>query len=324
VLLVLGTVLSKQNGMMLCLLFPLVLWLDRHPATAGWLFAKLAFGLTLVFGGMTLYYGGDVLWANLVLGLDNGINLPMFGVTVLDQAVKKFSPTFLLGGGLMLLAWRQPYLLRLPPRYNRFMGVSLLATLAFTLLSSLKFGATPSYFAEFNALVWIAGAQVLAAKRDRWQTSAWFPYILMLFCCLHILLNISGKQWGRSWRTKRTTAYQAEQQALRDWLLGQEDAPTSPSVLDLSSGLIYLYLPEYLLFPNPDIVHCCALPRGTYNYSTFWEGIENGMVRWVITDPNTSALHFMNRPLYGFKSLGVHQGYRIWRYQPGEVTREEH
>ncbi len=266
---------SKQNGILLpiFLLFYLII-LKKQPIQALWAFLMMVFASLML--GFLMVENVNMLLANVIQGVDNGISFSYFFSAIYDAGVKKFFPLF-VPGLYFVLVW----LLFPASSPRRFLGWLLAGSFAFATLTALKWGSIPSYYTDFVHLSLIALAVALAEWRAAGklnfspQTTLAMSLVILLFIPLHT----SGKEWGRVWKEGKEGSFE---QAEKIRQAVQKRGLQADEYLFTHDFLINIFLFRNCLFPQNDIVYCCAAPRGTYDYSSFAADIAADKVRFVI------------------------------------------
>ncbi len=141
------TVFAKQSGIYLfvLLLFFVVFYLNNRQ----WAVTAL---LTMALSFATLFAlccGGEVnvFVQNVVLGVSNGVDIRLFVERIVIEHFQKERFVNILG---LFIGFY--YLAKGANRASKFLGLAILSSFIFALLTSFKVGAAPNYFTEFITL----------------------------------------------------------------------------------------------------------------------------------------------------------------------------
>lgn len=296
---------TKQNGVLLPLfiLFYLV-FIQKNVKYSIWASALLLGFNALLW--LMLVDDPDIFLANIVKGVDNGISPVYFLSTIYDSAVKKFSPFFLIG---LYLAWTWAFYPVSPEK--KWLGWLLGSSFVFASVTALKWGSIPAYYADFVNLSLIGaaywGADFQQGKEKLFSgPQAIFASITLL---LVLALHTSGKEWGRVLE-EGNSEWVEHTIALRSYV--NQEGLQADEYIFTHDYLINLYFFRQCLFPQNDIVYCCAEPRATYDYSAFSQLIETGKIRYVIDWKGDNPRSFLGEGFDDFQQLSSIGPYMIW------------
>jgi hypothetical protein len=297
---------SKQNGLLLPVFWLFFLWGVEKRGKSGLLALLLMGGLFGLAWGIGVK-DGAVFWAHVVKGVDNGISLPYFLDTIWGDAVKKF---FLpMAGGLAFVGY---VLLQAKSSVEqKLLAWGLLATWGWAALTALKWGSIPSYFTDFVHLAVIAlslaGWQALQSGKLSWNRANALG--LVVGVAFFIPLHTSGKEWGRVLAEGRADPF-AQAEAVREAVAERGLQPAD--YLFTHDFLLNLYFFPHCLFPQNDIVYCCAAPRNTYDYQAFNELYLQGQPRYVIDWDQERPRIFLGKSFAAYRKLASVGRYGIW------------
>lgn len=281
-------IFAKQSAIYLplLLLFYLVCFLQNFRWTV---VALLTMGFT--FGLLFMLSGqGDThaFLQNTVQGVNNGISTSWFAKRIMIEHFQKERFLNILGlfTGIFFLAQGRNHALR-------FLGLSILVSFTFALVTSVKIGAAPNYFTEFIALTIIATMVFIAthAPPVRGSSSAektkeiWVcaPLFYLLLVAFTLPPRFAGK-----YVRKVVVVHELGQQgylanrAVADFLYREEHLLPDEQVFVTTHVHDYLnkFFYRNVVFPQKEIV--AANPPHSYDYISFTHATETGQVAYVI------------------------------------------
>ena len=279
-------IFAKQSAIYLpiLLLFYLVFFLQNFRwAMIALLTITATFGLLLVLSGQNDFH---TFFQNTVQGVNNGASLSWFVERIMVEHFQKERFINILGlfGGFHFLAKGKSHPLK-------FLGLALLGSFSFALITSIKIGAAPNYFTEFIVLTVIA-VVVLVATYDPWfraqpiRRGKWKGY-QPLFYLILIAFTLPPRFAGKFHKkvVKINNVGQSgylDDQAVAHYMY--EELHLQPDDQVFITTHVHNYLNKFLyknaIFPQKEIV--VANPPNTYDYSAFYRGVQDGTVDYVI------------------------------------------
>ncbi len=283
-------IFAKQSAVYLpvLLLFYLVFYLQNLRWSAiALLIMTLTFGFLLLIsapGGLSTFV------QNVVQGVNNGVSFSWFTKHVMIEHFQKERLVNIVGlfTGVFFFAKGGTHALR-------FLGLSLLGSFTFALITSVKVGAAPNYFTEFIVLTVIATMVFLTihnpfnsrspSGRTSAQTWVYVPFFYLLLVGFTLPPRLAGKYVKKIVEVNALgeRGYQANQEIV-DFLYQEKHlAPTeqvfvTTHVHDYLNKLLY----RNVIFPQKEIV--IANPPGVYDYSSFFQDVETGQVAYIIAN----------------------------------------
>jgi len=191
----------------------------------------------------------------------------------------------------------------------------LLSSLLFGLGTSLKWGSTPGYLLDFiYASLVVSGMWVGKIKREALLTSS-HHLLIAIILCLCIPLQTTGKAWGRIFN-EHQEAFVSEVEAVAQVVKKQGIDPGQ--YIFTHDFALNLFLFPASLFPQNDIVYCCAAPRATYDYHAFDELLAQQKLRYVIDFKGERPRGFLGQRFENFVKIDTIGNYAIWTsHAPG-------
>lgn len=305
------TIFAKQSGIVLP---PLILgYLVLFEKNRG----KAALGAALMFCAFAILFfllKGDsaaTFIANVYKGLKNGIDLDWFHRFIICKSYQRFGIAMAIGLSIGLIwVWFRP-----GTRQSRFLGWTLLVTFAFANVTGLKSGSTPSYFTEFVNITLISAPYFFREFLiKRLGAGALEFKILIFFLAMALLVsNLSDKNYFVPFHQQDKSLFEKAEQVKR-YVEEVRGLPHGAWMLT-DEPLLKLYFYEYALFPQYDIVHCCAFPLKIFDYAQFYKLVEEGKAPYLITRQDLQGLDFLGQSLGEYSFLEARAGFNIYVYK---------
>ena len=246
--------------------------------------------MTGSFGVLLLVSGGDDMHAflqNTVQGVNNGASVAWFAKRIMIEHFQKERFINILG-----LFTGIYYLARGKNDSLRFLGLCILGSFSFALLTSTKIGAAPNYFTEFIVLAVMAVIIFVTSHDSLFRNgqivrSSWASSYKPLFYLLLIVFTLPPRFAGKYLR-KVVEANDVKEQGYNDnravanYLYQEELLQSTDQVLATTHVQDYLnkFLYRNVIFPQKEIVK--ANPPGVYDYTTFQQDVQRGTVGYVV------------------------------------------
>lgn len=254
-----------------------------------------------------------LVYANVVRGVSNGIDLANFGYNIVDHYLRPF-------------VWLVVPALAISIRYilfeqgpRQFIGFATVGFFMFALATGLKAGAALNYFTEFTGLSCVLLADSLWQLRNTqsdWATVGRLGIVLGTVWVIPV--NAINFNWERTLaRSIDLTAYRQEQ-AVAQYVKNKLNECPGCLVYNTVSNGSYLnaFLFRNCAAPQQEIIAESAYPRRTFNYVDLDQAAQDGRIRFVTARdgdtkiPLDPPVHLANyRPI---KSLA---GYTIYQFE---------
>ena len=281
-------IFAKQSAIYLpvVLLFYLIFFLQK----LRWSMVALL-TMTATFGSLLVLSGQGDLHAflqNTVQGVNNGVSFSWFAEHIMVEHFQKERLLNILGlftGGFFLAAGRSHSL--------RFLGLSIVSSFTFALITSVKIGAAPNYFTEFITLTVMATVIFITAygptvsrpvpRTSMKPTTAYAPLFYLLLVIFTLPPRFAGKYVKKVAEANELgkQGYEANR-AVAEFLYQEERLLPTEQVFVTTHVHDYLnkFLYRNVIFPQKEIV--LANPPNAYDYSAFYRGVQDGTVDYVI------------------------------------------
>lgn len=300
-------VMSKQNGVLTMLVIGSYLLLVERKLVAALVygFAALSFAALILFAGDGTNWVG--FYQNAYLGLKNGVDYSYVYTIFISQFYYDFIPFYFLGGLMVNHAFKKQQ-----DTSYRFVAYSVAFSFLFAVITGLKIGSSNNYFTEFLVIA-VAGVPFLL--RDGFAQRRLFRLgkaniTVRRFAFIALFILTASKTMGFftsifiEKRIKDHAAAFRSQQDLycyfRDTLLLKEGAYVYVADKKFFDNIFF----RNGIFPSKDVVSQVYLSNpGTYDYSDFLKGMNNGLVKYVVTPREDDDMNRYGKELLPFIAL---------------------
>lgn len=263
----------------------------------------------------------SLVYANVVRGVSNGIDLANFRYNLVDHYLRPF-------------AWLVIPALAISIRYivfeqgaRQFLGLANLGLFLFAMATGLKWGSALNYFTEFTGLSCLLVADVVWQLRN--QHSDWANVGrlgLLLGVCWVVPVNAMNFNWGRTFGVPITLDHYRHEQAVAQYV--KNELKQCPDCLVYSTLYNSSYLNAFLfrncIVPQQDLIIGSAYPLRSFDYTDLDRAAQDGRIQFVISrDGETEAP--LSPPIYlakyhPIKSL---EGYTVYKFN-ATTDRQSH
>ena len=320
------TIFTKQSGIYIPIV--LVFFTLFYVKSIRW--ALLSILTMAVSFGVLLFLcsGGDlnVFWQNTVQGVNNGVSLNWFAERIMIEHFQKERWINILGLFLSLFFWAKG-----STPAQQFLGIATLASFTFALVTSVKIGAAPNYFTEFItltivlAIVFIVQHDSIFSDNQTIARKSYKPLVYLLLVIFTLPPRLAGKYVKKVGQMAHTGQQLYEDNhAIAEYLYQEESITAEDQVLVTTHVQDYLnkFLYRNVIFPQKEIV--VTNPLGTYDYSAFRKGIQDGSVEYVIASVAEDHVDIINSKVVidfsfigtdfsGFSAIEEVNGYVIFK-----------
>lgn len=299
------SILAKQSGVVALGTIGLYLLWQRRWKDLSAQVAIAAAVLGLAFGALCMRYGGHVLYQNIVTGLKNGFSTEIFRTVFLTRRYLTIIVFHVLGGVLAVRWMRGQDLVR------KALGLAIVTTFVFALVTGLKSGSRLNYFLENFVLLFVALALLSTVPPPRMRL---VPVLLLGYACLHFTLGVLRlRVVVRHIELQDGARQYAEAKALAGHLLS--DRQLQPGTYVFINGRDFLehFLVGYGVLDQKDIV---SYSRSLlYDYSDFISAMEDGRVRFLVSRPPVERLRYFGHTFTGFVPIEGPPGYHLYKHR---------
>lgn len=274
-------------------------------------------GLLLLFLGVNyviwIEEAGAVVWANVVKGISNGIDLANFKTNLIDHYLIPYSVLVILA---LLISYRH----WLGHDSNRrVLGVSLIGLFLFACATGLKQGAALNYFTEFTALAVLVVADAGWQWRQAQPTwPLWANLAFLLGGGLMVPVNAANFNWKRVLGKSSESSLYQQDQAVARYLADSLALAPSDQVYNTGHNTNFLntLLFQNCILPQQEIVRDAAYPRRTFDYTALDASVRFGQVRYIITPVSDKQLPLPSLRLTAYQPVKTVGGYVIYKADP--------
>ncbi|MDF9795311.1 hypothetical protein OKW21_000574 [Catalinimonas alkaloidigena] len=283
------TIYVKQSGIFLPVL--LVFFVLVYCQNIRWASISVATMLVSFTALLFLFTGGNLVpfFQNVVEGVNNGISLKWFVEKIVIEHFQKERFINIFGISLSIY-----WLVKGGSHQLKFLGLAMLGSFLFALITGVKVGAAPNYFTEFIALTVIA-TLIFLQKYDRLiyeekthHHDAPDNFKILFYLILvgmTLLPRLAGKVDTELIKAQPhilgKAGYQSNK-AIADFMYEEEKIQPEDQVFITTHVHDYLnkFLYRNAIFPQKEIVY--RNPEGVYDYNKFKQGLQNGDVKYII------------------------------------------
>lgn len=288
-LLTIFTIYVKQSGIFLPVL--LVFFVLVYCQNIRWAFISFATMFLSFTALLFLFTGGNFtpFFQNVIEGVNNGISLRWFAERIMIEHFQKERFVNIIGISLAIY-----WLIKGESHQLKFLGLAMLGSFLFAVITGVKIGAAPNYFTEFIALTVIA-TLVFLQKYDRLfyrektylqESPDNFKVLFYLVLVgMTLLPRLAGKIDTEIIKAQPhilgSKGYQ-KNKAIADYMYNEANIKPGEQVFITTHVHDYLnkFLYRNAIFPQKEIVY--RNPEGVYDYSEFRQGLQNGDVKYII------------------------------------------
>ena len=321
-------IIVKQTGIMVigitgfCLLF-----IDRK-FLAAVLYAVATFIFTVAICHLCIpNHELMALYQNAYLGLKNGVDLTFIAQMFGSPYFLDMVPCYVLGGIIVWLAMKSA------DKGFRAMAAGALLSFLFASITGLKIGSSNNYFIEFLLFVLICIPYLLQlpASEKIFFTFRKRPVSIRLFTMIAFIILISSKTMGlfsavfveRSFKND-TQEYNREI-GLRQYFNDSLHIAKGDYIFFTERRFTDNIFIEHAMMPTKDVtIQVYKADHNTFNYSPFIAGMNNGLIKYIVTTEKNDDINLDNQyiPFIKFDSsrfrlLGHRFGFCIYAYTPG-------
>jgi hypothetical protein len=295
-----GCILSKQNGLIVPVL--VTFWLLITKAGKQTLY-YIAFYIAITGTALLVYSSAyPYLFSNTVTALQNRIDLSWFYTDIFKRMMNSLwmLPLYIA----LILAVHN--LVRPATTTAKALAVVFIIQTLFSLGTSLKWGSTAGYFNESFLLAFIIIGQSSLTRK-----TIIFSLPLLLLFFIHTVTE--GYLFFLQNREKKKAVYEQQKQ-VRDYLQPKLQGHYVLNLAHPNSDFFKTLFYKEIAVPNMDIVDCCTLPDGTFNYSFLKDDLVNGNIRYILYNYDEKPPEIWGVSLEGFTKETAMNGYVIYRF----------
>lgn len=300
--------LTKQSGVFLLAATGLYLLFIHRNWNATFRFSLtvvLTCGLLFTLLVQNNFYA---FYQNTVLGLNNGISINWFNEVIVKTFFFKMYFFVACGLALALLTFIDFKNERL-----RYLGFVSLIVFCCSLAASLKWGSSTNYFSEFLALTFILSA-IYFTSPSHLITSSLTTLSLLLITPFFILAVFNDKGWGHLSNLYKSRKVYQETALVAQYLQTKLAKGDLVFTEFHKENLLNIFLYQYSLFPQREIVVHCTYPKHTFSYLDFQQKNRNGAIKFWVGKRDKQPTPFLNVDFNHFVADTAFQNFVIYQY----------
>ncbi|GAB4042435.1 glycosyltransferase family 39 protein [Spirosoma jeollabukense] len=254
----------------------------------------------------------DLIYANVIRGVSNGIDFVNFRYNLVDHYLRPFSWLVVPGVAISI----RYLLFEKGPR--QLIGLATFGLFLFALVTGLKWGSALNYFTEFTGLSCILVADALwqlRTLRSDWANVGRLG--LLMIVALVVPVNAMNFNWERVLSKPIDLTPYKEEQAVAQYVA--TEMKKYPGCLIYSTQYNSSYLNAFLfrhcIVPQQDMIIGSAYELRTYDYTDLEQAAKDGRIKFLIARngeteaPLSPPIHLAN--YHPVKSLN---GYVIYKF----------
>ncbi|GAB4015524.1 hypothetical protein [Spirosoma koreense] len=254
-----------------------------------------------------------LVYANVVRGVSNGIDLVSFRYNMVDHYLRPFA--WLVVPGLAISIRYIIY----EQGARQFIGLANLGFFLFAMVTGLKWGSALNYFTEFTGLSCLLVVDLLWQLRNTHSDWADVGRLgLVLGIAWVVPVNAMNFNWGRSFgKPVDMTQYQQEK-AVADYI--KSELKKCPDCLVYSTLYNSSYLNAFLfrncIVPQQDLIIGSAYPLRSFDYTDLDRAAQDGRIRFLVSKEGETEAP-LSPPMYlaNYQPIKSLEGYTVYRFK---------
>lgn len=276
----------------------------------------ISLGWFVLFMGVlySCFFGQEttLVYANIIRGINNGIDLANFRYNLVDHYLRPFAWLVIPG-----LAISIRYML-FEPGNRQFVGLATLGLFVFALVTGLKWGSALNYFTEFTGLACLLVADVLWQLRtihSDWANVGRLGLVLGIIWVVPV--NAMNFNWGRTFGVPINMTQYKQERAVAQYI--KNELRQCPDCLVYSTLYNSSYLNSFLVrncvVPQQDLMIGSAYPLRSFDYTDLDRAAHDGRIQLVVSrDGETEAP--LSPPVYlaNYHPVKSLEGYTVYKF----------
>jgi hypothetical protein len=321
-----GCIMCKQSGVLAVGIVSFYLLFVARRYAPAFLFPLLSLVFAAIAGWLCIGNGWQEAYENTCLGLKNGIDPSWLYTIFISQFYYDLILCYLLGGIIVWSAFKV-----IKDKCYLFIATGAGLSFLFALITGLKVGSGNNYFTEFLffclcGLPWLLrdqyGRHRIFRIGSRTLTVGGFGIIAFFILISSKTMGLTSSVYIERWIKNKKEVYYHQQDLLafftRDSLL----RPGEYVYFGNRDFLDNLFI-NYSLLPTKDVItQVYRTDAGTFDYSPLLKGMNNGMIRFVVTPAEYNSVNnkdeeipFVHFDESRFRLFAQVAGYSIYQYQ---------
>jgi len=320
--------MTKQSGILVIgiTVFSLLFMERKYLAALLYTTSTLIFAYLITLLSIGNNWHG--LYQNAWLGLKNGTDFSFLYRIFINQFFMDMVPFYLLGGIMVYFSLKE-----IKEKPYKVLATSIIFSWVFAVITGLKHGSSNNYFVEFMVLVIIALPDLFQQTSSKKVLFRPFGNTLTThrFACIALFILVTSKTTGfvtavcfdKSIKNMRIEYINEE--TLYAYFTKGLGIQKGEHILFTERNFLDNIFIEYAIMPTKDVVSETYLANpATFNYSSFIAGMNDGLIKYIVTSKNNKDLNRWNKEI-PFMLLDKNRfiwikdtvGYSIYVYHPG-------
>ena len=324
-------IMVKQSGILVTGIIGFHLLFAERKYLIAALFTASAFIFAIAIAWWCIGGNWFVFYQNAYLGLKNGIDLSFLYNIFISQFYTELVPCYVLGG---IIAW-----LALKNSTGKTFGILAVGAVLswlFAVVTGLKIGSSNNYFIEFLVFIIISLPYLFENSGGGKVLFRLFGYTVTIhrFASVAFFILITSKTLGLfttvfiDKRIKNESGEYAREKVLYEYFKNGLKIKDGEHILFAERNFLDNIFIEYAIMPTKDVVSQTYLCNpATFNYSAFISGMNNGLVKYIVTDEKkkdikrwNNEIPFMLFDKNKFRLQADTAGYSVYVYSPQAGT----
>ncbi len=267
------------------------------------------------------------MYINAWLGLKNGLDFSFLYLIFTSRYFLDLIPFYIVGGFIVYAA-----IFKTRDKLFRILAMGALLSWLFAVITGLKKGSSNNYFTEFLVFVLLSLPLFLrhAGLMKLQINLAGYMLPLRRLALIALFILVTSKTMGfftavyieKGIKDYRKD-YESEQVLYRYFKQTLKINPGEKIFFTERRFLDNLFI-EYAIMPTKDVTSMVYLAdTATYNFNTFVSGMNNGMIKYIVTDEKRDDINICHDSLpfvwfdkNKFRLIVRFEGYSIYQYSP--------
>ncbi len=320
--------MAKQSGILVIGIIGAFLLFSERKYLMAVLYTVSTVIFACIIAWLCINGAWEAFYQNAYLGLKNGTDFSFLYNIFISQFYTDMVLCYILGGIIAYSAIKE-----IRDKPFRILAAGVALSWLFAVVTGLKNGSCNNYFIEFLLLVIITLPRILQSPVSNNVLARIFGHSVTIhrFACIALFILVSSKTAGFftavyiDKNIKNNSAEYANEKALYDYFKNELKIKKHEHILFTERNFLDNIFIEYSIMPTKDVVSETYLANNTtFNYSAFASGMNNGLIKYIVTDEKKKDMNRWNKEIpfmlfdkNKFRWLGDKCGYSIYVYTPG-------
>lgn len=325
-----GCIMVKQSGVLVAGIIGFCLLFSDRKYLVTVLYSGCTAGFAYLIAAACVHGDWHSFYQNACLGLKNGTDLSFLVLIFTSQFFLDMVPCYILGGVMVWLALRK----KNEPVF-RVLATGAALSFLFAAVTGLKIGSSNNYFTEFLLFVITAMPYLLQSEQSEriLITISGWPLTVQRFTFIALLILTSSKTIGfftAVYIDKSIKNYRDEYLREEGFYSGMKkkgfECRNGEYIFFTDRQFFDNIFIGHSIIPNKDVVmQVYAAGKTTYDYSAFINGMNSGMIKYIVTDESKQNINewehsipFIHFDTSRFKWITTENGISLYAYSGPE------